>query len=144
MGTLNRSHARWPFPCQNTSFTKSLKIPRNRAYSHRRQVLTVYAAKGRSGGNAGGKSKSKNGSSWSAPPKPQSTGKPKMSSLAGQEILLFDPVAPSRDALKVCFYKNKIPSSRKKYYFKLHPCLEYYAFLNPFPLFRFPGSLRLP
>jgi hypothetical protein len=65
--------------------------------SRSRLPLIVYAGKPRSGGNAS-KQKGNKKPAWTPT---NASSKPKMQNLAGEEILLFDSVAPSKDALRV-------------------------------------------
>jgi hypothetical protein len=78
---------------------RPLTTPLNKATSRSNSRLTAHAGKSRSGGNAS-KQKGNKKPAWT-PTNGKPNGKPKMQNLAGEEILLFDSVAPSKDALRV-------------------------------------------
>ena len=75
--------------------TRALHASLGTPSSRNRSYLVVHAAKGRSSSNAG-KQKAKKGA-WTQNP----TQKPKMQTLISDEIRMFDPVSPSKDALRV-------------------------------------------
>lgn len=83
---------------------RSLSTLLNKPSSRSTSRLTVYAGKPRSGGNAS-KQKGNKKPAWTPT---NANSKPKMQNLAGEEILLFDSVAPSKDALRVIYaYPNE-------------------------------------
>jgi hypothetical protein len=76
---------------------RPLRTLLNKSTGRSHDRLTVYAGKPRSGGN-GSKQKGNKKPAWTPA---NEKSKPKMQSLTGEEILLFDSVAPSKDALRV-------------------------------------------
>jgi len=76
---------------------RPLSTPLNKATSRSNLRSTVYAGKSRSGGKTS-KQKGNKKPAWTPT---NANSKPKMQNLAGEEILLFDSVAASKDALRV-------------------------------------------
>ena len=75
--------------------SRPLRAHLNKSTTRINSRVIVYAGKPRSKGNDS-KQKGKK-PAWT----PNANSKPKMQNLAGEEILLFDPIAPSKDALRV-------------------------------------------
>ena len=103
----------------------------------RRHHLVVTAAKDRSSGSSS-KPRSRKGGGGNGGSRPPGgpAGKPSMQSLAGEEILLFDPVAPSRDALKV----RELPHALGGLPVRSQPSLTRLSFF----FLPSPGGVRLP